>query len=105
MKRFSDYLAIKITSAVGTMMMALIFAILAVIGFPYSNIMPQTVIQWLSQTFIQLVMLSIIMVGQRLQSEQSKELHSDHTKLANKHHTEHLVEFQRIHDRLDKHNG
>jgi hypothetical protein len=77
MKRFNDWLAIKITSGVATMWCAYCFAVLAILGFPYSQMTPQLLVQWISQTFIQLTMLSIIMVGQNLQMKQSKTHHEE----------------------------
>jgi hypothetical protein len=64
---FGDWLAVRLTKAVGTMTCALFFALLALLGMP--GLFQPTVaqwIQWLSQTFIQLVMLSILMVGQQV---------------------------------------
>lgn len=74
---FNDKLAVLITKAVGTMPCAYIFAILAILGMPglFSPFVAQW-IQWVSQTFIQLVMLSILMVGQRLLSRH-QEVQSD----------------------------
>lgn len=65
--RFSQRIAIALTQAVGTMECAYVFMLLALLGLP--NLLPAIVaqwVQWLSQTFIQLVMLSILMVGQML---------------------------------------
>jgi hypothetical protein len=60
--------ALAITTIVGTMWCAYAFATLALIALP-SSIQGGsliTLIQWISQTFIQLVMLSVIMVGQNI---------------------------------------
>jgi len=59
--------ALLVTTTVGTMWCAYIFALLAFIALPSAlggGILP--IIQWISQTFIQLVMLSVIMVGQNI---------------------------------------
>lgn len=70
MKRLSealDRVAVKITSAVGTMYCAIVFCIIAILATP--GLFPQaltSVAQWLAQAFLQLVLLSVIMVGQRL---------------------------------------
>lgn len=60
-------IAIALTTAVGTMWCAYVFALLALL------VVPQAIrggllmfVQWVSQTFIQLVMLSVIMVGQSI---------------------------------------
>lgn len=82
MKKFNDWIAIKLTSLVGSMICAYAFAVLAIIGFPYGSKTLSAYIQWVSQTFIQLVMLSVIMVGQRLLSEQQKDHHQSlHVKM------------------------
>ncbi|MGH7692349.1 MAG: hypothetical protein ACREOA_06555 [Candidatus Dormibacteria bacterium] len=67
--RFNAWLAVKVTSAVGSMWCAYIFAILALIGLP-AALKPggEGVIAWVAQTFLQLVLLSIIIVGTNVQS-------------------------------------
>lgn len=66
-------IALALTTAVGTMWCAYAFAVLALVALPSAlgsgSILP--LIEWLSQTFIQLVMLSVIMVGQNVQSRAS----------------------------------
>jgi hypothetical protein len=65
--------ALGLTTVVGTMWCAYAFAVLALIALP-SAISTGTVlalVSWLSQTFIQLVMLSVIMVGQNILSRAS----------------------------------
>ena len=60
-------IAIVLTSAVGTMWCAYIFALFALLVVPeaiHGGLL--TFVQWVSQTFIQLVMLSVIMVGQSI---------------------------------------
>ena len=59
-------IALALTNGVGTMWCAYAFAFLALIALPYVHTTLQ-LIQWISQTFIQLVMLSVIMVGQSVQ--------------------------------------
>ena len=69
---FKGWLALKISNAVGTMECAGIFAILALISLPEAlkgGI--ATTIAWIAQTFLQLVLLSVIMVGQRVSSQAS----------------------------------
>ena len=60
--------AILLTRAVGTMWCAYAFGVLALVALPEAvgqgSLLP--FIDWLSQTFIQLVMLSVIMVGQSI---------------------------------------
>jgi hypothetical protein len=60
-------IALFLTNAVGTMWCAYAFMILALTVLPQAiNGGLFTFVQWLSQTFIQLVMLSVIMVGQNV---------------------------------------
>ena len=70
--RFNDWLAVKITNIVGTMWCAYAFACLALISLPAAiRGGTATLIAWIAQTFLQLVLLSIIMVGQKVASEKS----------------------------------
>ena len=65
--RFNDALAVRITGAVGTMWCAYLFAILALVSLPDAiKGGTPTLIAWIAQTFLQLVLLSIIMVGQKV---------------------------------------
>lgn len=69
---FNAKLAVLITSGVGTMACAYVFAALALISLPDAiRSGTPALIQWIAQTFLQLVLLSIIMVGQRVQSAAS----------------------------------
>src|SRR5215469_778628 len=67
-----DKIAVFITRIVSTMQMTYIFAILAIIGFPGFNATPTQYVQWVSQTFIQLVALSVLAVGQQVLSKQGE---------------------------------
>ncbi len=60
--------ALALTTIVGTMWCAYAFALLALVALPGAIEQGGTLplIQWVSQTFIQLVMLSVIMVGQNI---------------------------------------
>jgi hypothetical protein len=69
---FNAKLALVITRSVGTMACAYLFAILALISLPDAiKAGRPAIISWIAQTFLQLVLLSIIMVGQRVQSAAS----------------------------------
>ena len=64
---FNGWLAATITKSVGSMWCAYAFAILAFISLPdaiHQGVF--SLVSWISQTFLQLVLLSIIMVGQRV---------------------------------------
>ena len=67
---FNRRVAQKITSFVSTMWCAYIFAALALISLPAAIKSGDVVIivAWIAQTFLQLVLLSIIMVGQQVSS-------------------------------------
>jgi hypothetical protein len=82
--RFNKKLAVKITKIVGSMWCAYIFAIIACISLPAAikSHDPLIIIAWIAQTFLQLVLLPIIIVGQNVQAEASDEraLH-DHDTL------------------------
>jgi hypothetical protein len=69
---FNGRLAMIITNAVGTMWCAYVFAIIALISLPaaiQSGI--AALIAWIAQTFLQLVLLSVIMVGQKVAAQAS----------------------------------
>jgi hypothetical protein len=63
-------IGVLITTVVGTMWAAYIFTILALISLPGAISTGNTVIivGWIAQTFLQLVLLPIIIVGQNVQS-------------------------------------
>src|SRR6476660_463518 len=97
--RLNAALAVKITNGVGTMWCAYAFAALALVSLPdairSNNVV--TLVSWISQTFLQLVLLSIIIVGQNIQAAASdsraEATYQDadavlHTALAIQHHLE-----------------
>lgn len=70
---FNGWLARLITEGVGTMWCAYAFAVLALVALPQaiSSHNALSIVQWVSQTFLQLTLLSIIMVGQQVMGEAS----------------------------------
>src|SRR5690242_5629682 len=66
--RFNTWLAVKVTNGVGTMWCAYAFAALALVSLPAAIMSRNAVliVSWISQTFLQLVLLSIIIVGQNV---------------------------------------
>jgi hypothetical protein len=66
-------IALLITRTVGTMACAYVFAAIALISLPAAINTGQVIIiiAWVAQTFLQLVLLSIIMVGQSVQAAAS----------------------------------
>lgn len=76
---FNDRVAVKITNTVGTMYCAYLFAGISLISLP-SAIKSHSVlilVSWLAQTFLQLVLLSIIIVGQQIQSRISDAMQKE----------------------------
>ena len=88
-KSFNDWLAKKITDGVATMWCAYLFAFLALISLPAAIKTHDvvTIVAWVAQTFLQLVLLSIIMVGQNISSAAVE-------KKINETHTASLGEFE-----------
>ena len=76
MKKFNDWLAIKITDVVGSMWCAYIFTAIALISLPSAiathNLI--TIVSWVAQTFLQLVLLSVILKGQNIQGERVEQV-------------------------------
>jgi hypothetical protein len=61
--------AVLITRLVGTMWCAYLFTVIALLGLgPALKPGGEGIIAWIAQTFLQLVLLSVIMVGQNVQS-------------------------------------
>ena len=89
MKKFNLRLAQKITSGVATMWCAYLFAAIALISLPKAIQSGDSIviISWVAQTFLQLVLLSIIMVGQKVQAQSVEET-------INETHTASLAEFE-----------
>ena len=79
MKKFNDWLALKITNVVGSMWCAYIFCILALISLPSAiashNLI--TIVSWIAQTFLQLVLLSVILNSQNLQGDKTESIIKD----------------------------
>jgi hypothetical protein len=87
--RFNQKLALKITNAVSTMWAAYIFAGIALISLPAAIRSGDSlvIVAWIAQTFLQLVLLSIIMVGQ---AQSAAEV----AKIINETHTASISEFE-----------
>ncbi len=91
---FNAKLAVLITQGVGTMACAYVFGVIALLSLPSAIKSGQIIIivAWVAQTFLQLVLLSIIMVGQRVQSIAS-DARAEKT----------FSDAEQIMDRLDTH--
>ena len=87
--RINQVIATKITSFVSTMWCAYIFAAIALISLPAAIRSGDriVIVAWVAQTFLQLVLLSIIMVGQD-SSSKGMQQKIDET------HTASLAEFE-----------
>ena len=89
--RFNRWLAITITNGVGTMWIAYVFVLIAAVSFPQALaafMQGDTVtgITWLSQSFLQLVLLPIIIVGQNvISANQNARAEVDHETLTAVH--------------------
>ncbi len=72
--RFNSFIALKITQGVGTMWCAYAFAALALISLPDAiHAGTSALVSWIAQTFLQLVLLSIIIVGQNISTAAADE--------------------------------
>jgi dolichyl-phosphate-mannose--protein O-mannosyl transferase len=86
--RFNTWLAVIITRSVGTMWVAYIFAIIALISLPAAIQSGSVIviIAWIAQTFFQLVLLPIIIVGQNvIQATNDARAEADHETLTAVH--------------------
>jgi hypothetical protein len=82
--RINTRLAVTITRTVGSMWCAYVFALLALISLPAAILShdPIIIVSWIAQTFLQLVLLPIIIVGQNVQAAASDaRAESDHETL------------------------
>jgi len=69
---FNGRVAMIITNSVSTMWCAYLFALLALISLPDAiQAGTAALIAWIAQTFLQLVLLSVIMVGQKVAAQAS----------------------------------
>jgi hypothetical protein len=71
LERFNNKLGVGITNRVGTMWAAYAFCVLALVSLPGALASGNTVtiVAWVAQTFLQLVLLPIIIVGQNVQAK------------------------------------
>lgn len=67
--RFNARLGLGITVVVGTMWCAYVFAAIALISLKDNLGSTQALILWISSSFLQLVLLPIIIVGQNIQAK------------------------------------
>ena len=82
--RFNKRLAVTVTDKIGSMTCAWVFSVIALVSLPavlteafHLHVFPSwlvsagliALVAWVAQTYIQLVLLSVIMVGQRVGAE------------------------------------
>jgi len=85
--RFNSWLAVHITGAVGTMWAAYLFVLISLVSLPsalraFLSGDTYIGIAWLSQSFLQLVLLPIIIVGQNvISASQDARAEADHLTL------------------------
>jgi len=95
--KYNTKFAIIITNGVSTMWCAYLFTVIALISLPASLQMGiYAIISWIAQTFLQLVLLSVIMVGQNILSNKSEiRAEEDHNTILKE-----LQELKEMHAEL-----
>ena len=83
-RSFNERVAERITRTVATMTCAYIFTVIAVLALPQAihdsfatGFAPLPIVTWVSQAFLQLTLLSVIMVGQTIQARSSEKRAQD----------------------------
>lgn len=110
--RFNEWLAVLITRSVGSMWAAYLFALVALVSLPqaldaFRRGDTLTGVDWLSQSFLQLVLLPVILVGQNvISAAQDARAEADHETITALHsihvHQLKILEHQeRLLERLD----
>ena len=106
LSRFNDRLAVIVTQNIGSMWAAYVFVLISLVSFPQALAAflsgdRVTGISWLSQSFLQLVLLPVIMVGQRvISTAQDARAETDHETLTALHNIN--VQQLRILELLEK---
>lgn len=83
--RFNTWLAVRITKTVGSMWIAYVFAAIALISLPAALRSGDVIVivSWVAQTFLQLILLPIIIVGQNvIQAANDARAEADHETLS-----------------------
>jgi hypothetical protein len=86
--RLNAAIAVKITKVVGTMYCAYVFTLIALVALPAAiqQGSPTVLVNWLSSNFLQLVLLPIIIVGQKvISAAQDARAEADHETLTALH--------------------
>src|SRR6266704_5274879 len=86
--RLNAAVAVRITRIVGTMYCAYVFTLVALVALPAAiqQGSPTVLVNWLSSNFLQLVLLPIIIVGQKvISAAQDARAEADHETLTALH--------------------
>ena len=86
--RFNTWLAVRITRTVGSMWIAYLFACIALVSLPAALHSGDVIVivSWVAQTFLQLILLPIIIVGQNvIQATNDARAEADHETLTAVH--------------------
>ena len=103
---FNAKIAVILTRGVGTMWCAYLFAIIAFLGLgPALKPGGEGIVAWIAQTFLQLVLLSVIMVGSNVQSmaadARAQHTYDDTVEILDALNTKTTGGLKEILDRLD----
>ncbi len=73
LRRINERIGLTITRSIGTMWAAYAFVLLSLVSLPAAILSHASIIivAWIAQTFLQLVLLPIIIVGQNIQAKAS----------------------------------
>ena len=88
MGRLNAAIAVRITKIVGTMYCAYVFTLIALVALPAAiqQGSPTVLVNWLSSNLLQLVLLPIIIVGQKvISAAQDARAEADHETLTALH--------------------
>ncbi len=101
--RLNTRIAVIVTRSVGSMWCAYAFALISLVALPAAIMShdPIIIVAWISQAFLQLILLPIIIVGQNVQAQASDaRALSDHETLIAIHTI--VSEIHRINEQQDK---
>lgn len=100
-RRATNWLAVQATRLVGSMECAALFSVIAITGFPPPGATTQQYVQWVAQTFFQLVLLSVILVGSNVLAEKASIQSDEQFKLVQntEHHEEQNILHMEAQDR------
>jgi hypothetical protein len=94
MKRFNEWVAVKLTQGVGSMTCAYLFFIWSILPLAVPSM--TNVVSYVSQSIIQLVLLSVIMVGQDIGNRRVEErAEQDHQAIMAE-----MAELKEMHEEL-----